>query len=416
MSKRLFKYSDGREIDTTTVANTVADVLDGAVSIGSSGLPLDGFIPVSKLNEVVNIGAGEEIVLPPAFYPRNITITGASIVDQTPGTATPEKMLLGETAWVNGELITGSLDIDVIMDFEAETAGTAGPETILIGKTAWVNGVQIEGTMPDNGPIDATIGFDSFLGIPSGYTTGGTITGPSLEESTPANAVEDEIAKNKTAWVNGVLISGTMETVDLVKAESYDSDIETMDGIPCLRLVADHDINICFHSGGYIDIPKPLLVEALKITPNKIANGYSICGVKGDAGFMVVKGEHVSMLEDGNDILLDFNIDNNYLTQSNIYTGGSHIITVKICFNEDLDYYGETTIVMSPTPTEAFKYFYIHHPYDRAKFAVMKYRSDYFEDLSKDIRGNKVSISTTGLGTMLGVYKVNAYYDWSIIE
>ena len=415
MSKKLYKFSDDREIDIDTVASTVINVLDGTLGIGSSGVPLDGFIPVSRLNEVITIGAEEEKILSSAYYPRPITIRGLSIEEQTQATATPDKILLGETAWVNGELITGALDTDVIMDFALETAASATPDKILLGETAWVNGDQIIGTMPNNGTINETICFDSFFGIPLGYTDGGTIIGPSLIDSTPADAVSEEIALGKTAWINGELVTGTMSTVDIIRAKEYDSELETMDGTQYLRLVSDNEINVCLHANKYMDIPKSLLVDCLKITPNKIANGFSICGVKGDAGFTVVKGEHSSMLEDGEDILLDFNIDNNYLIDTVIETKGTHIINIRICFDKELEYYGDASIVMSPTAKEVFNYFYIHHPADRNKFAVMKYRSTSYSDENIEA-GNLLSISTTGLGTMVGIYTVNAYYDWSIME
>lgn len=86
------------------------------------------------------------------------------------GTATPDTILKGDTAWVNGEEITGKIERkparDIILNpgdrYELEpgyyvntniicntmnTSGTATPEDILKGKTAWVNGQKITGEL-----------------------------------------------------------------------------------------------------------------------------------------------------------------------------------------------------------------------------------------------------------------------------
>lgn len=57
---------------------------------------------------------------------------------------------------------------------EDETPGTATAGDILLGETAWVNGVQITGTMPDKGNVTVTLTTDaSFYTVPTGYHAGG---------------------------------------------------------------------------------------------------------------------------------------------------------------------------------------------------------------------------------------------------
>ena len=56
--------------------------------------------------------------------------------------ATSQDIVSGKTAYVNGQLVTGTyVDIDTSM-------ATAAASDILAGKTAYVNGVKVTGTMP----------------------------------------------------------------------------------------------------------------------------------------------------------------------------------------------------------------------------------------------------------------------------
>lgn len=98
---------------------------------------------------------------------------------------------------------------------------TASPGEILSGETAYVNGAKVTGTMANNGAVSQAINAGGSYTIPAGYHNGsGKVTGNTLASQTSANAAAGDIASGKTAWVNGTKVTGTgsMVTSDMICA------------------------------------------------------------------------------------------------------------------------------------------------------------------------------------------------------
>lgn len=90
----------------------------------------------------------------------------------------------------------------------SQTNATANQ--ILTGKKAYSGGKLLTGTMPNRGAVKQTLNAGGSYTIPEGYHNGsGKVTAKDLASQTVATATQNDIAQGKTAWVNGVIVTGT---------------------------------------------------------------------------------------------------------------------------------------------------------------------------------------------------------------
>ena len=166
--------------------------------------------------------AGQSYTIPRGIHPGTSIVSAATLASQTQGTATIDTILKGETAWVNGYLVEGIFDADdAIAQILANT--DAKREQVAAGKKFYsaVYGAITEGTMADHsGESPRTINPGESFNIPEGYYNGLSIVkGVNLEDVTIGSANSDNILVDKTAWVNGEKVTGTMPFNDIIFTE-----------------------------------------------------------------------------------------------------------------------------------------------------------------------------------------------------
>ena len=125
--------------DVTSVDATAGDVLTGKTIVDATGKVVEGAM-VNNGAKTSELSAGGSYTIPAGYHNGSGKITAKSLASQTAGTAAAAEILAGETAWVGGTKITGS--------------------------------------MPNNGATGGSIdGLTSTsVTIPAGYTTGGTVS------------------------------------------------------------------------------------------------------------------------------------------------------------------------------------------------------------------------------------------------
>lgn len=109
-----------------------------------------------------------------------------------------------------GKLTTGNQTITA-KSLASQTPGDAAAGDILSGKIAWVDGAKVTGNIPTVTPSTTKIDCGKSASISKGYLASDvTITANSLASQTQGNAAAADIRSNKTAWVSGNPVTGTM--------------------------------------------------------------------------------------------------------------------------------------------------------------------------------------------------------------
>ena len=109
-----------------------------------------------------------------------------------------------------GKLTTGNQTITA-KSLASQTPGDAAAGDILSGKIAWVDGAKVTGNIPTVTPSTDKLDCGKSATIAKGYLASAvTITANSLASQTPGTAAAADIRSNKTAWVKGTQVTGTM--------------------------------------------------------------------------------------------------------------------------------------------------------------------------------------------------------------
>ena len=137
-----------------------------------------------------------------------------------------------------------------------------------------------------NNMLVASVGPDRKCIFSSGYSvdvsyeqilTSFTRKGIKYVNTSDATATADDLALNKTAYINGIKLEGN---VDTVASDSMTSG-RFLENSPYLAVCSNRDLLL--RTGGAIEITEEQIADKGNITPDKIVKGNTIFGVEGTA-------------------------------------------------------------------------------------------------------------------------------------
>lgn len=143
-------------------------------------------------------------------YVNKVIYGGTTLIDLTSDTAVAADVQSGKYFHLKtGERVQGSCTYD------ADTSdANASASEILYGQTAYVNGVKLTGSMPNNGGNDVTVTTKAGTTIPAGFYDGsGTAA---IDSTSAANLIANNIRQSVTI----LGITGNMSGSEDVHAQA----------------------------------------------------------------------------------------------------------------------------------------------------------------------------------------------------
>lgn len=226
--------------DVSSVTAAAGDVLTGKVFVTSAGAVTTGTMANNGAASKVLTAADPSYTVPKGYH------SGAGTVSINPETKTVTPTTSQQTVSPAPGKVLSSVTVNAIPAQYVDTSdATATAAQILDGATAYVDGDLVEGTMPNNGAVNKTLtAQEKSYTIPAGYHsgTGSVSISPESKTATPtksqqtisptagkvltsvtvepipaqyvdtssATATADQILDGSTAFVGGELVEGTM--------------------------------------------------------------------------------------------------------------------------------------------------------------------------------------------------------------
>ena len=159
--------------DVSSVTAAAGDVLTGKIVVTADGKVTTGTMPNNgAVSKVLDTGT-TTYTIAKGYHSG----TGSVKITTEAKTVTPTKESQQVTP-STGKVLSQVTVAAIPSNFIDTSEGDAAAPDILSGKIAFVGGLKVTGTMPDNGSVAGTIDglTTTSVTIPSGYTSGGTVS------------------------------------------------------------------------------------------------------------------------------------------------------------------------------------------------------------------------------------------------
>lgn len=159
--------------DVSSVTATAPDILSGKVFVTAAGAVTTGTMANNGAVKQTLTAQQQSYTIPAGYHSGS----GSVSISPESKTATPTKsqQTISPTS---GKVLT-SVTVEAIpAEYVDTSSATATAAQILDGATAYVDGELVEGTMPNNGATSLELdGMQTTtVSVPAGYTSGGSVT------------------------------------------------------------------------------------------------------------------------------------------------------------------------------------------------------------------------------------------------
>lgn len=99
-----------------------SNVLTGSTFTSSEGISIAGTMPNNGAVTPSALNCGGSYTIPAGYHNGSGKVTANSLSSQTSATATAAQIISGQTAWVNGSKLTGTLNVQSVITFKAASS------------------------------------------------------------------------------------------------------------------------------------------------------------------------------------------------------------------------------------------------------------------------------------------------------